>query len=75
MTWCLIKHTPQFYHLICRYKLNEQLIYNTRAEISFDEQICTNVSTLKSLLAKSLRNIVLQNVLFIAILLAVERTT
>jgi len=73
--WCLIKHTGQLYHLICRYKLDEQLIYNMRTEISFDEQICTTVSTLKSLLAKALRNIVLQTVLFIALLLAVERTT
>lgn len=28
MTSCLIKHTAQLYHLICRYKLIEQLIYN-----------------------------------------------
>jgi len=75
MTLCLIKHTPQLYHLICRYKLNEQLIYNMRAEISFDEQICTTVGTLKSLLAKALRNIELQTVLFIAALLPAERTT
>ena len=72
MTWCLIMHTGQLYHLICRYKLNEQLICNMRPA---DEQICITVSTLKSLLAKALRKIVLQTVLFIAVLLAVERTT
>lgn len=75
MTWCLLKHTAQLYHLICLYKLDEQLIYNMRTEISFDEQICTTVRTLKSLPAKALRSIGLQTVLFIAVLLVVERTT
>jgi hypothetical protein len=74
MTWCLIKHTAQLYHLICRY-LNEQLTHNVRTESSFDEKLCTTVRTLQSLLAKTLQNIALQTVLFIAVLLAVERTT